>query len=916
MGLLSTIKNLINKDNQISNEHEIYIKINQFLMDDKYLSKKDVQGFLNNLKSNIDYQKFIIFENKKNSYLKQLYKYSFKDFTNIIKIHNQQFIKNHLEKDKEYLDNVLKNSDPNICLDNEQRQVVLRDEDYTLVVAGAGAGKSTTVAAKVKYLVDIRKVNPKEILIISFTNKAVDELKERINKDLKIECPITTFHSVGYTIIKKATDEKFRIVNDGYLISVLKTFIANIFKTDKELGKKMILFFRDYIHTEYTIRSLAEMINDRENNNYESIKSRIESEDKSIINQRQYNRTTIKYERLRSIEEVRIANFLYLKGIDYSYEKPYPIPLKNSNKVYLPDFTINNDEEIIYLEHFGITEDGHHTVYTPEELEKYKYVIQLKKKTHKENNTKLIYTYSEYNDKRPTLEHLEEILIENNVKFNPLNFEEVHQKLVETNDFKAYSGLIYLLRTFINNYKTNGYTEKEFKMLYQKTKSERDKVFLEIAEKAYLYYQNNLKEIHAKDFQDLINDSAQKLNEVASLKQKLPFKYIFIDEYQDISLQRFNLTKKLSEVTDAKVIAVGDDWQSIYEFAGSKLKLFTDFENIMGYADILHITHTYRNSQELINIAGGFIQKNDSQFKKQLTSPKTLKFPIAIFTYAEEEIDEEHKTITKKMELKARALVKAIEKILRTNNKEKSSILLIGRYGFDCEMFGRTSFFEYEEHNDGTKHLIYKKHPELRIEFMTAHSSKGLGRDEVIIINAENGTYGFPSQKTNDPVLNMVIHNDTSFEDAEERRLFYVALTRTKNRVYILAPKKNPSKFLLEIMEYKENVYIDDQNVNCTIQAKITGKGLHCPNCGFPLYLRNTDVFNRKLYICRNDTEVCGFISNNLKGGNTSIKKCPECNDGYLLVKKMKEKDHYFLGCSNFDNKEHKCTHTENIKHK
>ena len=126
---------------------------------------------------------------------------------------------------------------------------------------------------------------------------------------------------------------------------------------------------------------------------------------------------------------------------------------------------------------------------------------------------------------------------------------------------------------------------------------------------------------------------ARILREVKDMKQKLDFKYIIVDEYQDISRQRFDLTKAFSDITDAKIIAVGDDWQSIYAFSGSDITLFTRFESVMGYAKLLKIVKTYRNSQEVIDIAGNFIQKNTEQISKTLLSPKNITDPVIIYTY-------------------------------------------------------------------------------------------------------------------------------------------------------------------------------------------------------------------------------------------------------------------------------------------
>ena len=131
----------------------------------------------------------------------------------------------------------------------------------------------------------------------------------------------------------------------------------------------------------------------------------------------------------------------------------------------------------------------------------------------------------------------------------------------------------------------------------------------------------------------MINESARLLREVKEMKKKLDFKYIIVDEHQDISRQRFDLTKELSEVTDARIIAVGDDWQSIYAFSGSDITLFTKFEEKMGYAKMLKIVRTYRNSQEVIDIAGNFIQRNKEQISKQLISPKHIEDPVLIYTF-------------------------------------------------------------------------------------------------------------------------------------------------------------------------------------------------------------------------------------------------------------------------------------------
>ena len=920
MGIFKNIKDFLKKSNKSSEKNRISEKLLQFLEQDNFISVKDKNGFLNTIKDyktlvNLNDEKAIKEYCIKNKYEFESYSFLVNNIQNVdekVRQHNDEYVKRHLEKDAAYLDKIFEKVDPDIHLDEEQRNVILRDEDYTLVIAGAGAGKSTTVAAKVKYLVDIKKVDPRQILVISYTNKAVDELKKRINEEFNIKCPITTFHSTGYAIIRKENTEKVKIVTSDYLYKCLTDFLCDQLLLNDSLLYKTMLFFSYYIDTNVEVNTIDDIKKVREFTVYQTIEQQIADFNEREIENQAKMRKTIRFERLKSAEEVKIANFLYLNGIDYEYEKPYPYYIPGMKRPYLPDFTLTNQGKTIYLEHFGITEDGKNSYYDEETLQRYIQTIEWKKKLHHKRKTKLIYTYSSYIDQRDFLEDLKQKLIELNVIFRPKDQKEVFKQLTKAKESRCYKRLLKLLSDFINNFKTNGWGIEDFERLSKETTSERNKVFLEIAKAAYAYYQSRLNEEGMNDFHDLINDSTKILEDKESIKDKLSFQYIIIDEYQDISLQRFNLAKRLSEITNAKIIAVGDDWQSIYAFAGSRLKLFTEFEKSMGYAEILRITHTYRNSQELINIAGSFIQKNEGQYKKNLISPKHLSYPVAIFSYSDDATLNKSQGKSGIIIEKAMAIEKALSAIVKRNQKDHLSILLIGRFGFDGYQLAETPLFECKKdygHNQ-TK-LISKKYPNLDIEFMTAHSSKGIGKDEVILINSSSGTWGFPCEKKYDPVLNMVIYDDKSYEDAEERRLFYVALTRTKNRVYIIAPKYSPSKFLLEIKD-ENNVYKDYAFDD--VQSPKKRLGNYCPHCGFPLYYTGSRYFNKSMYICSNDSEVCGFVSNNIKGGQTSIKKCPNCQDGYLFIKKVTNLEHYFLGCTNYKNDKTGCNHTEELE--
>ncbi len=832
----------------------------------------------------------------------------FEQINDLVKTNNENFIKNNLLSESTYLDNILKVCDPNIKLDLEQRIAILSDEDYTLVIAGAGAGKTTTVSAKVKYLVEKKNIDPSEILVISFTNKAVDELKQRINTELGVPCPITTFHSTGNAIIRKTTSEKATVVSEGYLFNTIRDYIKSDIMTNPLIIEKMILFFSYHINLDLEANSIDEAKKKLMIGKYQTLKSSVSEINEELINDKAKIKRTIKNEYVRSIEEVKIANFLFLNGIEYEYETEYPYHIQNSKKPYTPDFTIKYNGELIYLEHFGITEDNKHSYYSKKDLDKYIQSINNKKIIHKIHKTKLLYTYSKYNDNVDFLIKLEELLISNNIQLVKRSHKDVYDKLIEDQDLKYFYSFIKLCMNFINNFKTSGYAEKDFNELKSNSNSERNKLFLDIVKPIYLYYQSRLATDGKIDFQDLINNSTAILESKHELN--LGFKYIIVDEYQDISQQRFDLTKRLSEVTNAKIIAVGDDWQSIYAFSGSRLELFTKFKEAMGYANVLQITHTYRNSQELIDIAGEFIQENDSQIKKKLISPKSIKYPVAIFTYSDDQKQNKSGGKSGILEEKAIAIDKAIKTIIKRQQKDNSTILLLGRYGFDGSRLGKTSLFTY---NEKSNKLYSNNYPNVQLTFMTAHSSKGLGFDDVIIINAEEGVYGFPTQIIDDPILRMVLAHDFSYEFAEERRLFYVSLTRTKNRVYIIVPKNNPSRFIIELLERYENIYVDNEEIEMEIKEINNNKFKHCPVCGFPIHLVTKSNYKQKMWACSNDPEVCDFLSNDLRGGKTRIRKCDKCKDGYLLIKKRRNVDAFFLGCSNYKSDSSGCDNSEQL---
>ncbi len=252
-----------------------------------------------------------------------------------IEAHNNIYVDRKLGELKDYFDHIMDDIDPEIKLDEEQRRAVVTDDNHCLLVAGAGAGKTTTMAAKVKYLVEKHGVDPKDIIVISYTNKAVTELKDRINKRLKIPAKIATFHSFAFDIVRRATDNPPEVNFSSY--NIVYDMLASQIFDNKQLMKNLVLFMGYYFdlpEDAFKFKTLNEYHLYKSALDYETLKSGLGEYVQKVMRQRNKSVRTLTGEYTRSMQEAQIANFLYLNGIDYEYEKPYPHPILGAKKNY------------------------------------------------------------------------------------------------------------------------------------------------------------------------------------------------------------------------------------------------------------------------------------------------------------------------------------------------------------------------------------------------------------------------------------------------------------------------------------------------------------------------------------------------------------------------------------------------------
>ena len=725
---------------------------------------------------------------------------------------NRKFIEAKLKEYKEYFDQLFINSGEKINLDEEQRRIILRDDDYCLINAGAGSGKSTTMAAKVKYLVDKLHIKPEEIVMLSFTKKSSEDLDEKVNDILDLGISVSTFHSLGMKFIRKLYPYPVQIVGENEQKEIVCNYIKELFK-DKSKLRDLIFLFKQYENRNYIARGFIQNYEkfDTFEDYFEDYKKRkynTEASKKGGIHKYLLNRLnsekslyTIRGEKVKSIGEVRIANFLYINGIDYEYEKIFEEKV-DEERSYKPDFTVEYQGKKIYIEYFGLSDCyNEKNELNKREINKYNRIRKIKEKYQEAHN----YDFINLDYKTPDgdfIKTLKKELETRDVEFKRKNDEEVFNRILNNNLNAEFFKFTDLITKFIDIFK-NMLVDNEdymFDKRIAEIQEENFKYFcysqdkikeaeyrikgIEFLREIYRYYQKYLKEHQMIDYNDMINLTYKNvIKEVKNKYPELNYKYVIVDEYQDITFQRFLFVKRLVEYFNAKLISVGDDWQSIYAFTGSRLELFNKFTEIfINSKDDMYLSTTYRYGQELVDITSKFILENDKQSKKSIKAVKTLKNPINIYEYEPFSEDEE--------------IYNLIHKLY--NENPNYQILILARTNSCLYELANSKFFT-KGINDA---LICNDLPDAKIEALTMHRSKGLTADQVIVFGLREKI--FPSKGRAYHWIFEYFKLDTIKEEmpfAEERRLFYVALTRTRNKVYLVAPKssKVKSEFINEI---------------------------------------------------------------------------------------------------------------------
>ncbi|HDL86729.1 MAG TPA: hypothetical protein ENH11_10495 [Candidatus Acetothermia bacterium] len=642
-------------------------------------------------------------------------------------------------------------------LTDEQEEAVLHNEDRTLVIAGAGTGKTTTLVAKARFLVLSGTALPENLLVLSFGRDVASKMREGL-RGLGVE--VHTFHSFGRSLMAEVGTERLSASKLAEDNKALAQFIEGLIREMLADPAEQELF--TFLLNDLSPAKLW-------------LDCRSKKEYWEYIRAHE-PRALLEGKKLRSFEEVRIANFLFSQGIRYEYERKYERKTTATGRQqYRPDFYLLDYG--IYIEHFGIDRQGNPGFLHGRDAEDYKDDMSWKRLLHRKYGTKLVESCS-WEAKEGVLEqNLAGKLRKMGVEFKPRSHSEM---LGMFNSSGRVTHLANLLATFLNLYKEGEHDLAKLSTTLD-TQLRRVRVILPVFGRILEAYETELRQRDEIDFHDMIHGGRRVLD---SGQVSLRCRYVLVDEFQDVSPAKARFLKAILDNADhPRLLCVGDDWQSIYRFAGADVSVMTHFDDYLGFHKQVILPETFRFGPNIEEVSSRFVLKNPYQIRKRLTcKQRSVKKSV-------------HLLLASKGE-KA-PLVGAVEMIAAHAAGEPASVFVLGRYN-------RT-------HSKAKRALIARlqgRFPFLSFAFRTIHKSKGLEGDYVIIddVVSDLRGYGFPSEISEDPVIELMLSHNEPFPDAEERRLFYVALTRARREVFLISDQTYASEFIRELVNDKEGV--------------------------------------------------------------------------------------------------------------
>lgn len=735
----------------------------------------------------------------------------------------------------------------------------------TLVIAGAGSGKTSLLIGRAKYLVESGRAKPGQILMLAYNADAAAELRERAEAS-NIEVEARTFHAFGNSLLK-AKDERTGVAfaRGGELEKFLEASLRDL---DNHTQEMLVQYFVEELVPVRRFETFASLT---EYANFVKIGIPI----------------TLQGERVKSHGEWLIANFLYSNGFKYEYEATYSEG--STSERHRPDFTVDlGHGKFLYIEYFGTDRLGN--TMPGVDPAGYKRSADWKREVHAKNRTDLVPLYYYQLVERTLISSLRGELKKRNISLSP---KSPAQLLEAANKIGYHARFLKTTEQFLSHVRTQRKTVSE---LRAKARSNpRSEAFLSVFEKLLRDYEAELRRRDMPDFSELVNAAA---DQIRTGLHPLEFTHLLVDEYQDISADRQGLIDSLrSYLPRLETTYVGDDWQSIYRFSGSDVGIMRAASTPRLNRKVVQMGDTYRLPSQIAKISRDFILRNDRQLSKPVASLAADRSSGRVVTHW----DCDPKS--------PKANLERVLSRIPAAQDPGASLRVLARYSSNLP---RLAIAE----------AIWQG----PIDISTIHAAKGLEADFVVVMDCIQDARGFPSTIEDDEVMGLVLSEPEKYPYAEERRLFYVALTRARREVHLVTSASYPSLFTLELLNERqgEHVGLDSEHLNacpaCGSGALLVGKATgasYCSNTPFCDFLApkcsscsagmHFNSRGRHRFTC----------SRNCGGGLTA---CPSCAWGAVVSQEYRDKKtktvRSFLACHSWSKTGCRGPQTDSQRHR